>query len=281
MADLSDIEAALVLLCAGALYPAGSEQPSAVGAACRVHRGWPITSRLDADLKAGLVTVSVYAQQGVTRNVTRYRKEWHIGPAPAVTLVLTAAGSTVTVSGTAAATHVAAVAVDGKAYDYRCSDTDTPASVAAALAALIATDRPATAAGAVLTLPAARALAAHAVTDYPARREIRRQEQGFQIIVWAPSPALRDVASAAVDVTLSESEYLTLPDGSRSRLTYQRTMTTDEGTEAVLYRRDLVYLVEYATTQDRVFPAVASITRTLAPVGGEVIQTTVTVTSEG
>ena len=108
-----------------------------------------------------------------------------------------------------------------------------------------------------------------------------RDRQGFQIIVWAPNPALRDVASAAVDVALSESEYLTVPDGSRNRLSYQRTMTTDEGTEAVLYRRDLVYLVEYATTQDRVFPAVASITRTLAPVGGEVIQTTVTVTPEG
>ena len=266
MADLAHVEQALAAACASALAPTGLPH--------RVHRGWPVSHQLDADLRAGTVTVSVYPQPGATRNVSRFSSAWRYDAAPAASLSLTVAGNTVTISGTPTPAHIAAVSANDVAYTRRCIAGDTPAAVAAGLAALIPG---ASAAGATLTVPGALRLQAHAVADWRARREVRRQEQGVQVTVWAPTPALRDAAAAAVDAALASGPVLALADGSAAWLRYQRTASTDEGTEALIYRRDLIFVAEYATTAEAGVPAVAAITRTLGPVDAPPVQTRVTV----
>ncbi len=65
--------------------------------------------------------------------------------------------------------------------------------------------------------------------------------------LWCGDPASRDVASAAVDLALGQLNFITLPDGSAARLRFESTASSDRQEEADLYRRDLVYSVEYAT----------------------------------
>src|SRR5437868_5530279 len=59
MADLSDVESGIVREVIGALYPNGPSQASAVGAACRVYRGWPSPATLNSDLAGGIVNVTI------------------------------------------------------------------------------------------------------------------------------------------------------------------------------------------------------------------------------
>lgn len=79
--------------------------------------------------------------------------------------------------------------------------------------------------------------------------EIRRQERTFQISIWAPTPAARDSIAKAVDPALAATERFTLPDQTSARLIYKGSPMTDMLEKARIYRRDLLYSVEYATTQ--------------------------------
>src|SRR4051812_37845425 len=81
MPDRADVEQALAVLIADALYPNGLEAESAVGLACRVYRGWPVPKSLDADLARGVVHVTVQPITGSTRDRTRFSQEWQ-GSAP-------------------------------------------------------------------------------------------------------------------------------------------------------------------------------------------------------
>jgi hypothetical protein len=86
------------------------------------------------------------------------------------------------------------------------------------------------------------------VSDGSASCEARRQEKHIRIILWCPSPAVRDSIAGAVDSGLvAQGAFLLLPDDSSGHLKYQSTSTYDQSQNAMLYRRDIVYQVEYAT----------------------------------
>ena len=51
-----------------------------------------------------------------------------------------------------------------------------------------------------------------------------------------------------MDEALAGIDYLSLPDGTAARLTYEKTAVSDRTEREGLYRRDLFYSVEYATT---------------------------------
>lgn len=253
MADLSDVEDALVALIAQTLYPNGTAQPSVPGVACIVYAGWPTASRLDADLVAGKTHVTVFPTP-TERNTTRYPKDWQTQAITPATLTLTISGQTVTVGGAMPSpfsVHNLAVLANGKNYVYAVQATDTLAGIATALAALLAVDFPGTTStGAVITCPVSCHLAAAKVgTSGTSIREIRRQERVFQITVWSDTPAHRNAVIQPVDVALAATQFLTMADGTAARLIYKGSPITDNNQKAKLYRRDLMYTVEYATTQ--------------------------------
>jgi hypothetical protein len=93
------------------------------------------------------------------------------------------------------------------------------------------------------------------VADAPMQQEVRRQEQDFRATCWCPTPASRDSAATAIDQALSSIRFLALPDGTQGRLLYSGTTVFDQSQNASLYRRDLMYSVEYATILSASQPA--------------------------
>ena len=246
MPSQADAETALTLIAAAALYPAGLTSPSAVGATVRIFRGWPNAAALDADLAARRVNVTVFPVPGATRITTRYPASPVANPAtPALTVSV--ALYTATFAGAATAGQLAGLLVDGKSYVYRTGATDTPALVASILAAAINADRPAIASGSSVFTPGAIPTARTAA-DATATSELRRQVQTFRITAWCPTPDLRDATCAALDPLFAATPFLTLADGSAARLTFVSTTTFDQSQDASLYRRDLLYAVEFPTT---------------------------------
>ena len=258
MADLSDVLAGLATTAAAALYPNGTGQACVAGVACKVYPGWPNALQLDTDLRAAtpICQVSIYPLPA-ERNTTRYALAWQQASINTATLTLAMAGQTVTVGGAvpgASNPHVVMIAANGKPYPYAVLVTDTLASIATALAALVAVDIPGTtAAGPVVTLPnTARLLAARVGVTGTGLLEQRRQERQIQIGIWANTPANRDVISKVLDPVLAGQPFLTMPDGTGARLRYVRSNMSDATEKDCLFRRDLVYTVEYATTQTEV-----------------------------
>lgn len=248
MADLSDIETTLVAALAQIVYPAGTGQPSIAGVDVKIYRGWPLANLLDADLRAGKVNISVFPHD-IERRTTRYAREWAELPGTPPDLVLTAVADTITVSGTPSTPLNAAAAVDGTGYVYAVQPGDTLASVATGLAALIAQDTTAVSTGNVISVPQAYALSARVGRIGRAIQETRRQARQFQVTAWCPTPAIRDLVAAAIDDALADVDFLALPDGTYGRLLYERSAVLDRSQSEGLYRRDLFYSVEYATTK--------------------------------
>lgn len=255
MADQSDVENALVDLIAAALYPEGTALPSVVGADCRVYRGWPGPAALDADLAAGRVNVTVFPAGADGRTTTRWAPAWQVGVAPRPTLQVSVSGLSATFSGSADPGQLAGLMVDGRSYVWRTQSGDTPALVAANLAAAARADAIALLSGATVTVPRAGRFGARVVTDATARVEVRRQVRGFRITCWCPSPSTRDTTAAAIDAALAPLMFLSLADGTQGRLTYDGTTVFDQSQDAALYRRDLLYSVEYATVVTQTQPA--------------------------
>ena len=248
MPSQSDAEAALIQLAAAALYPNGAGAEPAIAATIRLYRGWPNAAALDADLAAGRVNITVFPVPGATRITTRYQQDWN--PSPVIpTLTVSVAGDTVTFEGSADPGQLAGVLVEGQSYVHRTTTGDSPALVSAILAGAINLVRPALASDATITVPDATSLLARIAADASAALELRRQQQEFRITAWCPTPDLRDAACNTMDVAFAATPFLTLPDGSAARLCYVSTTTFDQRQDAALYRRDLLYTVEFPTTQ--------------------------------
>ena len=160
MADLSDVEGALVGLVANAIYPSGTTAPSVCGTTVKTYRGWPSATALDNDLSgpnpkpdgwAPTANVSVFPISGMTRVTTRFPRKWLAdGPGPTTITATVINGNTLTLAGAAGLAQLVGVRVLGQAYVYAATATDTPATVAAALAAMVPGSN---AVGSVLTVP--------------------------------------------------------------------------------------------------------------------------------
>ena len=250
MPDLSDIEQVLVSLVTQTLYPHGTSAESATGDPARVYRGWTIPSNLDADLRAGVVNVTVYPLDG-EQNVTRYSTDWERVPSPLVTMTARVSGATVTFGGRACCPLNAAVVVNGRAFVHPLQATDTPTSVATALSALVSAQFTASSSGPVLTVPSAITLVARLGTVDTIVQEVKRQKRPFRITAWCDGPEARDRVSGLLDAALAGINDIALTDGTSGRLRYVRTLPLDSAQKSMLYRRDLVYSVEYGTYLSR------------------------------
>ena len=257
MADLSQIETALVSTITQVVYPSGTGNPSIAGAPCKIYRGWPIPANLDRDLAAGAINISVYPLDN-EQKVTRFPREWQAVSIPTPSLTLTTSGTTVTVGGTPSSPLNAAVGVDGSSYLYAVQPHDTTTSIATGLASLIPG---ASNSGPVVTIPNAYSLSAFVGGFGTVVRETKRQKRGLQVAFWCPDPTARDQVVPPVDAALADVDYLNLPDGTVARLIYERTRVSDRVEREGLYRRDLMYSAEYATTDAEAVAQIRDATR--------------------
>jgi len=252
MSDISDVLNVLTAQCSAFVYPNGTSQPSVCGSMVKVYPGWPTASSLDQDLQAGTVNVSIFPA-GQERNTTRYRPKQSVMSVAAATITLVSAGSTLTVGGAMPSPftlHNVAALIAGQAFIYPVQASDTLTSIATGLSALIAAKYPGTVnSGTVITLPAGvRVTAARVGTSGQISTEWERQDQRIQITVWAPDPTTRTAVSAAIKTAFAQISNLTMPDGYGSNIKPAGSLLSDVLEKAKTYRRDLFYLVEYATT---------------------------------
>ncbi len=245
MPDRSDVEQALAGLIAGILYPNGTGAESVIGAGCRVYRGWPVPRVLEDELAQGVVHITVQSVAGTMRDRTRYSTDWQ-GATPSSTMTGVVNGDVVAFSGYGGLGYVAGVRVDGLAFAYRMTAGDTTGLVAAALAAQIRADRPAIALGSDLHLPSGLGLLVRIVTDGVGARELLRQAAGFRTTFWCPDPATRDQVVGLVDTALAGSTFIDV-GGWACRLQISGDSNTDEGSAGGIWRRDLMYSIEYPT----------------------------------
>jgi hypothetical protein len=253
MADLCDVETALVaaILAAGA---AGQGVfPLLGGFAVRVYRGTAEVTALTQDAGSAIVDVSVFPVPGATRNTTRWGYLMATSSVAAGLSVVTS-GQTATFSGVAVAGELAGVLVTGQPYVYQAQAGDNADLVASALGTDVRATQVAWVQGSILTVPGAVTFVARTAGIATLFEETGRQEQEFRISVFAPSPAARDAVCRALGSALSSIAFLTLADGTSGRLRYHETASFDGDQVASIYRRDLIFQVEYGTTATLVTP---------------------------
>jgi hypothetical protein len=272
MADLTDVGAALVALAATAVYPSGTGQASVTNAGVRLFQGWPDPQALDADLATGKCQVSVFPRPG-GRNISRFPTDAQLLTVNTPTLTATISGQTVTIGGTVPASNNPtniAIEANRLVWVYAVQPGDTLTSIATALATLIAVGVPSTTnTGPVITFPAtARITAARVGVTATMVRELRRQQVQYMLTVWADTPAHRSTLASAIDVLLAKTPFLVMPDTLGARVTYADSIEIDASQKERVYRRDLCYVVEYATTEVITATQVTQQVLNVTPVNG-------------
>ena len=263
MADIDDLLNDLTTLIAGVIYPNGTSHASVVGAKVRVYPGWPVPNALETDLQAGNAHVSIYPRPE-ERNTTRYATAYGEATIRPATLTADVSGNTVTIGGAVEVPQAVMVLLNfGRtAYSYLVKQNDALATIATGLAALIPG---ATANGRVISITGAYDIKTGIITTGTATKEVRRQERLVQIVIWAPTPEIRSAIARVVDPFLTTIVRFTLADSSSARLTYKNSPITDMLQKAAIYRRDLFYTVEYATTVQDTFYTIGTTQINLTP----------------
>jgi hypothetical protein len=245
MASLTDVVKQIASQINAIVYPNGTGQPSIAGIPLRIYPGWPVPNELEADLKAGKAHISIYPH-GRDAKTSRYiGRTWVPLTSPIHTVVMTVQGAVVTLSGTISRQNLL-INLNGTHYVYAMQPSDTLTTAATALASMIPG---ATSSGTVITLTGAHSVFTRVGGFGTAYMETKRQEQAVMISIWANSPEARDAVASPIDSALSDSNVINFTDGSAGIIHSSGSMMTDQLQKSDLYRMDLFYTIDYATTQ--------------------------------
>lgn len=262
MADISDITAYIASVASTAVYPNGNLQPSVTGNDVSIYEGWPISEQLNLDLTgqvlAGNPPVPVPRAKGPVSNVSIYPlpggsslpyqildNTYTITPA-AINLVVSVSGNQVTVTGTPAAGEILTLVVD-RTYVYSQTGATASAILSALLTAVQINYPSATLVGSTLTVPYGYELDVRQGGIATLGKVSHRQIHPVMISVWAPDHVTRTTLAKAIDVAMKATLVAAMPDGSEALFVYSRTNVSDIEQNKALYRRDLIYNVEFAT----------------------------------
>lgn len=270
MADLTEVADALVTLLAATIYPNGTERPSPSGVNAKVYQGWPDPAKLTEDLPRHIAHVSVFP--GAEKITTRRMPEWQEVTAPAPTLTAAAVGTSITLAGTVTVPQAVCLIVDGQDFAYGLQASDTLASIAAALAALVNVSQPASAAGPVVSIPGAHRVIARVVANGTSAKEVAREARVFTVSIWAGCYDDREPLAKFIGPVLAELVRLDLPDGTQGEVTYAGSRQIDTEQRQGIYRREVMLTVEYPTIVTRTDNQVGIVQTNLS---GQVLDSTV------
>lgn len=264
MADISDVTAYLAQVAANAVYPNGTSQSSVASMDCRIYEGWPDPDQLDLDVGGRMLqgnpptpvtrpggpvaNVSIFPMQGTGIAVYQILDETYTIAHPVLGLSLTVNGDTVTVTGEpTAGEYLTLVCDDAHVY----SETGATASaLLAALATAAQANYPTSSSTATtLTVPVGHTLVVRQGGIGTLGKVTHRQRHPVMVSVWAPTQVVRAQLGAAIDNAIKKKIKVTMPDSSQALVIYSRTNVIDDQTSATVYRRDLIYNVEYATVE--------------------------------
>lgn len=265
-------------MAATAVYPSGSGQPSVTGRPVTIFEGWPLQQSLDAAIAAGQSMVSVFPTRANGSGATfQVQNEDYliVPPVHGMTITSIASGA-VSVMGAPSAGEYLTIIADGR-HAYSRSGADLPTILNLIAADAVATypsvsvfaiggpDLPLwqNATGGGIQFPTDR-LKAHLGAPATKGRATHRQRAGVMVTVWAPNNADRNTLAKAIDVALKQVNRLTFPDTSQGLLVAQSFVQEDRLEPASIYRRDLVFSVEYATLEEYQAFEVTSFTLTIS-----------------
>lgn len=248
MADLVDISKTLVSMITTVVYPNGTTQPSILGGTTLVKLmdGFPLKYDLDADLLAGNCVISVFPVNKMERNVTRYGKIWQPVTKELATIQLVVTANKIHVSGIPKVDQVCYVRCNYISYFYKILVGDTLNSVKEGLVALIPNSF--INLDGDIEVSGAFSLQTDVSVSGISTKETKRQQKVFTISIWTSDYEQRKILGSAIDTYLSDFVRILLPDNWYARLIYDHTADIDSEQEHDLYKREIHYLVEYATT---------------------------------
>lgn len=244
MADLSQVRDTIAQNIATAIYPNGTSQPSVCGVPVTINSGWPIGTVLDKQLQMGNAMVSVYPTNQ-NRIMTKFQRIYAPNIFTPATLTLTVSKQNVTIGGTVSVPQAPMIILNGIGYAYQVLINDTLESIAAALAALISG---ATSNGNVITLPNYYSIITRIASNYTASEELAREDRIFMITCWCPNESVRYLLGQAIDIYMKLNYRQVMPDNYFAQVFWHKTDDTDQLDKALIYRRDLMYTIQYATT---------------------------------
>ncbi len=249
MADVADVMDALVAMSFAAVYPAGPMTAGISGKIIHVGEGWPLTEDINAALAADQTIVSVYLRPGSSSKPHSVMNwETNVARAPVKGLTATVGDDTVSLTGNALKGEIATVLAEGKAYSHVAAAIESAEQVANELLRLILPDiDDVERTGGTLTFPTSYGLEARIGGQGLLGNKVHQQTQQFQITVWAPSAADRTAVGAPVELALSRPTKLQMPDGTWAIITKVDTTLSDREENRALYRRDMIYAVQFDT----------------------------------
>lgn len=219
----------------------------------KVVVGWPEARQMREDLRSGQAKgfISVLGV-GKSRNTSRYRPEAQVTPIDA-TEVITVNGLDITIGGmTTPGDNIFLYVNLLGIFNVHVDADDTLNDLATKLATAVNSANAgfsATAVGTTVTLASGSTIInkfkCRAFGQGIIKREVIREEQIFQITVFAPASEMRDALAEIASTNLSSHAFLTLEDGSQSRILYQSGNPEDFGMSAGLLTEKMFYTAEY------------------------------------
>lgn len=263
MADLSDLTGYLKQTALSAVYPGGTSQPSIAGIDCTIEEGWPNPAQLELDIagqeknasgatvpRPGGVCahVSVFPMPGTGVKVYQILDQTYTIKPPSYGMTFTLEDDTITVTGEPKPGEYLTLICDDAVV---CSQSGaTTQELLAALAEQAQVNYPgASSTDDTLTVPVGHSLVVRQGGTAVQGKVTHRQRQCIMVTVWAPTPETRNSLAIAVDGLIKQNNKITLPDTSQAMVIYDRTNVTDLQETVGIYRRDLIYDVEYATLE--------------------------------
>ena len=246
MADLGDVTAFLANMVWSAVFPSGANQPNVAGATVKVFEGWPIPATLDTDIAAGAAQISIFPLKSAGASIEQFinNEQYTIkAPTPGMTAVVS--NTSVTLTGTPVTGEYASITVN-KQNTYSASGPTVSAilaGIASQAGGMVSVS------GNTITFPNTNLLTCQIGAPGVAGFVTHRQRQPIQITVWAPNPPMRNVLASAVGNALRQSVRITFPDTSQGLLVFSHETQTDEQERASIYRRDMIFNVDYATLE--------------------------------
>lgn len=271
MCDISDITAYLKGQALAAVYPNGvGANNSVAGMDVRIYEGWPVADQLELDV-GGKTLIGSANGEPITRpngpcanvsifpmtgggHVYQILNETYTISAPVINLKTSLDGDTLTVTSGTPATGEFITVICDDAHIYSKTGA-TVADILAAIAGAAQFDYPAAIATATtLTIPVEFSMVVRQGGVGVLGKVTNRQKQGVMVTVWAPTPESRTTLAAAIDNVIKQTIKPSMPDTSQAIVTYRTTIVADDKQTVTIYRRDLIYDIEYATVEQ--FPGV-------------------------
>lgn len=300
MADISDITAYLATTAVNAVYPNGTGAPSVANMDCIIFEGWPIPEQLDMDLTGRMLApgpsggppipmprpgglranVSVFPMAGMNVVPPQILDETYVIVPPVygltATMVQNPSGGafTITLNGTPTPTEFLTIEIDNFYITSHTGLTNTailnslaadinafPSLSNALIPGYVAT----VVGGSTLVITGAAYCVPRLGVQATLAKVTHKQRQNIMVTVWAPDHASRTAFAKAIDVLIKQKLTVIMPDTSMALICYNRTNVIDEFEPVAVYRRDLIYQVEYGTLWQFPGTVITSVSTQISP----------------